>query len=365
MTLLNDDIKTISVFSGAGGLDIGALRAGANIVWANDMMEEACESYRLNIGDHIVCGDINEKKNELRGLDNVSLLIGGPPCQGFSVAGKMDANDKRSKLIWSYFSVLEMLKPEAFVMENVKALGKLEKWKPVRNKLIAEMRQLGYSVNYMILNAKDYNVPQARERLFIVGFKGDSTVAPNLLQMMLPYKHKSPSLRKSLEVLDRAGEGNNKDVCRAKITLAKHPVLRKSPYAGMIFNGMGRPLRLDGYSATVPASMGGNKTPILDEHELYDNEKPWVESYFEVLKKEPNKALHITVPKYLRRITVAEAAVIQTFPLYYKFQGTQSMRYTQIGNAVPCNLGEAVVKMVIDVLKGEKQIIRESYSMFS
>ena len=122
------DIRTVSVFSGAGGLDIGAIEAGAHVIWANDMMKEACQTYRANIGDHIVCGDINEKKKELEGLSNISLVIGGPPCQGFSVAGKMDANDKRSQLIWSYLSVLEMLKPRAFVMENVKALGTLKKW---------------------------------------------------------------------------------------------------------------------------------------------------------------------------------------------------------------------------------------------
>lgn len=106
------DIRTVSVFSGAGGLDIGAIEAGAHVIWANDMMKEACQTYRKNIGDHIVCGDINEKMNELDGITDVSLVIGGPPCQGFSVAGKMDANDKRSQLIWSYLSVLEKLQPQ-------------------------------------------------------------------------------------------------------------------------------------------------------------------------------------------------------------------------------------------------------------
>lgn len=106
-------IRTVSVFSGAGGLDIGAIMAGAHVIWANDMMKEACQTYRTNIGDHIVCGDINEKMKELDGFTDVSLVIGGPPCQGFSVAGKMDANDKRSQLIWSYLSVLEKLQPRA------------------------------------------------------------------------------------------------------------------------------------------------------------------------------------------------------------------------------------------------------------
>lgn len=268
------DIRTVSVFSGAGGLDIGAIEADAHIIWANDMMKEACATYRMNIGSHIVCGDINEKMNELNNISDISLVIGGPPCQGFSVAGKMDANDKRSQLIWSYLSVLSLLRPSAFIMENVKALGTLQKWESTRNLLIQSMRDLGYSVNYIVLNAKDFDVPQSRERIFIVGFRGDPSLIPELKEMIAPYRKPAKSLREILLMLDKAGTGNNKDLCHAKITLAQKPVLRKTPYAGMIFNGMGRPLHL----------------------------------------------------------------------------------YTQIGNAVPCNLAKAVVKMVIDVLKGKKQL---------
>ncbi len=351
------DIRTVSVFSGAGGLDIGAIQAGANVVWANDVMKEACQTYRINIGDHIVCGDINEKMKELGGFTDISLVIGGPPCQGFSVAGKMDANDKRSQLVWSYLSVLAMLKPRAFVMENVKALATLQKWESTRNLLIQSMRDLGYSVNFMVLNAKDFDVPQARERIFIVGFRGDSKVLPDLLRMIKPYRKPARTLREVLLTLDRAGTGNNQDVCRAKITLAHNPVLRKTPYSGMIFNGLGRPLRLEKYSATLPASMGGNKTPIVDENELYNNERPWVETYFDDLLANPDVPQITSVPGYLRRLTVAEAALIQTFPKGYEFQGSQSMKYTQIGNAVPCNMGKAVVQMVIDVLRGKRQML--------
>ena len=357
------DIRTVSVFSGAGGLDIGAINAGAHVIWANDMMKEACQTYRANIGDHIVCGDINEKMKELEGLSDISLVIGGPPCQGFSVAGKMDANDKRSQLIWSYLSVLDMLRPRAFVMENVKALGTLKKWEGTRDLLIQSMRKIGYSVNFMVLNAKDFDVPQARERIFIVGFRGDAAIVPDLYKMIGPYRKQAKTVREVLLTLDRAGTGNNQDRCRAKITLAQHPVLRKTPYAGMIFNGLGRPLRLNSYSATLPASMGGNKTPIIDENELYHQAEPWVDAYFERLVKDPKAPVTTVVPDYIRRITVAEAALIQTFPRDYQFQGSQSMKYTQIGNAVPCNLGKAVVKMVIDVLNGKSQIIRSCQTL--
>ena len=135
-------LNTISLFSGAGGLDIGISKAGFDIVWANDFDKDACESYKNNVGSHIRCGDIVNFKNDLTKLNfNVDLLIGGPPCQGFSVAGKMDPKDPRSKHVWTYVDILKTLLPKAFIMENVKALGVLDKWAPLRNELLKEMRR--------------------------------------------------------------------------------------------------------------------------------------------------------------------------------------------------------------------------------
>lgn len=356
--LKQNTLNTVSLFSGAGGLDIGAIMSGANIIWANDKMREACDSYTKNIGPHIHKGNIDDLKPELANLrGNVRLIIGGPPCQGFSVAGKMDAEDERSKLIWSYTDIVETILPDAFIMENVKALGLLERWANIRTSLLNRLRSLGYSVTLCILNATDYNVPQARERMFIVGFKGNANAQLDLDAMLMPYRKKAQTVREALSVLDRAGTGNNTSVCNAKITLTPNPVLRKSAYAGMLFNGLGRPLKLDGYSATLPASMGGNKTPIIDEKALYEGKRPWVETYHEELMKDASVARHTNVPTYLRRLTVDEARVLQTFPLDYEFCGSQSSQYTQIGNAVPCNLAEAICSMVIDVLQGKSKII--------
>lgn len=352
----SNDIRTISLFSGAGGLDIGAIYAGAKILWANDIKKEACESYILNIGSHIHRGDLNTFISSLDQLGDIDLVIGGPPCQGFSVAGKMDANDERSKLIWSYVRVVETVQPKAFVMENVKALATLDRWASVRSLLLQKFQDLGYSVNFIVLNASDFDVPQARERVFFIGFKNGTAIMPDLKAMIKPYRHKAQTVREALSVLDKAGQGNNKNLCKARITLTPNPVLRKSAYAGMLFNGLGRPLKLDGYSATLPASMGGNKTPIIDENALYNYETPWIEGYRDRVEKDPSVAKTENVPPFLRRMTVDEARVLQTFPLDYEFCGSQSAQYTQIGNAVPCNLGKAVCSMVIDVLKGKSVI---------
>lgn len=360
-------LKVVSLFSGAGGLDVGFKKAGFDIVWANDFNKDACETYKSNLGTHIRCGDIANFKEELTKLDfAVDLLIGGPPCQGFSVAGKMDPNDSRSKHVWTFVEILRTLKPRAFVMENVKALGVLDKWVPLRNKLLSEMRKAGYAVNYIVVNASDFNVPQARERVLFIGFKSNSSIIPDLEKMSKPYQKKAPTVRQALGVLDRAGIGNNKSLCKAKITLTKNPVLRKSPFAGMLFNGLGRPVKLDGYCSTLPASMGGNKTPIIDEMELYHNEPGWVQKYHSGIIA-GNPAQNGEAPAHLRRLTVEEVALLQTFPRDYTFYGSQSSKFKQIGNAVPCNLGFQIAKMMKDHLdfnETEKKIITLSSYIF-
>ena len=344
-------MKAISIFSGAGGLDVGFQKAGFTIAWANDFDKDACKTYKTNLGDHIRCGDINLLKQfAFDNMNDVDVIFGGPPCQGFSVAGKMDPHDPRSQHIWTFADIVKQIQPRAFVMENVKALGELAKWKPLREELLETFRSSGYMVNYVILNASDYNVPQSRERVFFMGFKGNSVVIPDLQKMIGNYRSNSPTVREALGVLDKAGTGNNKGMAKAKITITPNPIMRKSPYAGMLFNGLGRPVKIDGFCATLPATMGGNKTPIIDEEALYNGKKNWIEGYHNKIKSGQSPLTYQEAPKRLRRLTVQEAALLQTFPLSYQFSGSQSSIFKQIGNAVPCNLGFAVASMVNDCL---------------
>lgn len=360
-------MKAISLFSGAGGLDVGFKKAGFDILWANDFDKNACETYKNNIGNHIHCGDIESLKSQLVKFENeIDVVFGGPPCQGFSVAGKMNPDDPRSKHIWTFADIIEQINPRAFVMENVKALGELSKWEPLRISLLEKLRSLGYSVNFIVVNASDYDVPQARERVFFIGFKNNSFIIPDLSRMLEPYKKKGKTVREALSVLDKAGQGNNQSICKAKITLTPNPVLRKSPYAGMLFNGLGRPVKIEGYCATLPASMGGNKTPIIDEDELYKNSKSWVEDYHSKIMNGGNPSEFAEAPKRLRRLTVEESLILQTFPINYKFAGSQSSIFKQIGNAVPCNLGYAIGQMMIDYLIHEdlgKMILKLPYQL--
>ena len=343
-------MKVVSLYSGAGGLDIGFRKAGFEVIWANDYDKNACESYAKNIGNHVRCGDINSFIEELPSAQETDLVIGGPPCQGFSVAGKMDPKDPRSEHVWTFTNIVEKLEPKAFVMENVKALGKLQKWEPLRKELLSKFRNLGYAVNYVVLNATEFNVPQSRERVFFIGFKNNSKIVPDLEKMLEPYKKTAPTVRQTLSILDKVGTGNNQSICNAKITFTPNPVMRKSPYAGMLFNGAGRPVKVDGYCATLPASMGGNRTPIIDNEELYNNKENWVVKYHSDLMNGGSPKKLEKAPKRLRRLTVEESSLLQTFPIDYEFCGSQSSQYRQIGNAVPCNLGFGIANMIMDCL---------------
>lgn len=329
-------------------MDVGLLNAGFNVVAASEMDKHACDTYAENHPSvELFRGDIAEHIDEICSFSDIDLVAGGPPCQGFSVAGKMDADDPRSKLVFTFCDVVDRVKPSAFIMENVKSLGSLTKFQKVREELVRRMEASGYAVTMHILNAKDFGVPQSRERVFFVGVsKGRKTLSSAHFEQ---YRKPAPTLREAIAYLGRAGSPNNSQVTKAKITLAAKPILRKSPYAGMLFNGQGRPLNPDAWSSTLPASMGGNRTPIIDEEHLYDGKKSWVEEYHAQIMS-GSKPVFEEAPKRLRRLTIKEAAILQGFPLNYVFCGPQSKRFSQIGNAVPCDLAFVVASVVRQVL---------------
>jgi DNA (cytosine-5)-methyltransferase 1 len=351
--------KSISLFSGAGGMDIGFARAGFGSVIACELDRDACETFNLNLHE------VGHKKNlieptsvtdiDLAALPtDVDVVFGGPPCQGFSVAGKMDPEDERSQLIHSFFDIVSATKPRGFVCENVKALAISKRWEGVRQHLLNRARE-DYRVALVVLNASEFGVPQIRERMFLVGIRKDIYQATDrildfeLKQQLNSYKRLAPSISEIIKNLGKAGSSENPKTCTAKISFAKAPVLRRSPYAGMLFNGAGRPLPTRGYATTLPASMGGNKTPIIDEEEIFMGKGSFVEHYHSTLMN-GNKPLLGEAPKRLRRLTIRECMAIQTFPHNYQFFGRKSSVYRQIGNAVPCDLAEAIARSFKSIL---------------
>lgn len=352
--MVKKSYSAISLFSGAGGMDYGMEKAGIKPLVAVEIMKEASSTYRANFPETLLLNDdINNVMDELGAYKgSVDVVFGGPPCQGFSVAGKMDPNDERSKLIFTFLDVVELVSPKAFIMENVKALGTLEKWAEVRKQYFSKAESLGYNTLVLTTVATDFGVPQKRERVFFIGIKDndDPFFKVNLENILATEKNIAKSVRETLRPLGRAGTDKNPHTCTAKITFATHPVMRKSPYAGMYFNGQGRPIDVDGYSNTLPASMGGNKTPVVDEDYLYgDSTEDWMVSYHKKLL-EGERPVFEEAPHNLRRLTIKEAAKLQTFPDDYVWEGSNGKIYTQIGNAVPCLLAEAIGKTVVTYL---------------
>ena len=347
----------VSLFSGAGGMDIGFENAGIEVVFANEIVKEAADTYNANHKKEIMINkDIHDVIDTLDKFKGTDIVFGGPPCQGFSVAGKMDPNDERSKLIFTFLDVVKKIQPKAFVMENVKALVSLEKWKSIREQYFFKVQELGYKCFPYILNATEYGVSQKRERVFFIGIKGNDSFQEKIKTLIENQKQKAPPVRELLKNLGKEGSKKNPNTCTAKITFATKPIMRKSPYAGMYFNGQGRPINVDEYANTLPASMGGNKTPFIDEEYLYGgSDKDWVVNYHQGLINGTIIPKFKEAPNRLRRITIKEAAMIQSFPEDYVFCGSKGRIYTQIGNAVPCKLAEVVAKAVIIYLNGEKE----------
>lgn len=345
----------VSLYTGAGGLDMGFVRAGFAPIYSNDIDADSMDTYdewmaqaqrlfaHLEGITHI--SEVADSSTLEHLPDEADVVIGGPPCQGFSVAGHMDPTDPRSRQVWRFLSAVRHISPRAFVMENVAALAQNKRWEGIKVGMIAMAESLGYTVTLRVLNAADYGVPQNRLRMFLIGVKeGVAVPAPTTQESLV-----GKTLLSALERLPAWGEPGNDTLCSAKITPAKQPVLRQSPWAGMLFNGAGRPMHPHRPAPTLPASMGGNRTPIIDQQEIA-GEEGWVPQYHKHLMEGGSPIDEI--PSRLRRITVEEAAAIQTFPQGLHWHGKQSSQYQQIGNAVPPRLAEAVAQTVKEALEG-------------
>ena len=317
----------VSLFSGAGGMDLGFTQAGFDVLWANDHDPAACQTHRLNFKSVIVQGSI--KDIDAGGIPDADVVIGGPPCQGFSESGKMDPKDPRSQLVWEFFRVVKAKRPRWFVMENGIFL----------DALLGAFADDGWKLKFSTLDASEHGVPQNRKRFFLVGSQNREFTFP------VPLKTKI-SVREALKGLDLPGQGLNQGLCRAKIEFARSPELFRTPYIGLIFNGRsGRPLDPARPSGTLLAS-GGNQTPIIDQELLDDpNADSWlVKLHADLVAGFPPPA---TIPPQIRRLTIRELARLQGFPDDFIFAGPQTCQQAQIGNSVPPPLARRIAEQLL------------------
>lgn len=209
----------VDLFAGAGAMSYGLSLAGHKVTVASDSESETLEVHRRFHDDvEYVVGDIDEAavRNEIaEKVDDPALVVGGPPCQGWSYAGWHDRSDPRNELVWSFIDMLDRLGPDGFVMENVQGLIWMADGEAIEA-IKDAMRKVGYSVNHFVLNAADYGVPQRRKRVFIVGkATGKAPERPQPLftdstnDMFLPYHI---TVEEAIGDLPPVEEGGGKEV---------------------------------------------------------------------------------------------------------------------------------------------------------
>lgn len=300
-----------SLFCGAGGLDIGFERAGFKTVWANDFNKDACDTFRRWSDAIVVCGDIGKISED--DIPDTDIILGGFPCQGFSLSGPRKLDDSRNSLYKHYVRIVKAKRPLAFIGENVKGLLTMGGGQIIEA-IVEAFSDCGYDVRYKLLNAKHYGVPEDRERVIIVGFRKDLGIDEFV------YPEPSDSLVTLREALKDVPAPNAGDVCMA-------------PYSSR-YMSRNRKRGWDEVSYTIPA--------MAKQVTLWPGSPDMVKIDKDVWQFGDGET---------RRLSWQEAAAIQTFPVDMKFCGDLTSVYKQIGNAVPCNLAEAVAIRVRETLE--------------
>jgi DNA (cytosine-5)-methyltransferase 1 len=396
-------MKVASLFSGCGGLDLGFIQAGFEVIWANDFFKDAVETYRHNIGDHIVYGDITKIPSESI-PDNFDVLLGGFPCQGFSVANnKRSMEDERNFLYKELLRLIDDKRPKFFVGENVKGLLSMQKGKVIEM-IVDDFKSLGYNVDYKLLKSSNYGVPQNRERVVIIG---------NRLGLANPFPEKTHgenndlfnyNIRPYVTVKEVCGHLENVRQRDQSFTLNNQMIHNHVARTNVADTFWGRKQKVDQHEICDYLKFWRNKsgwsTKKVDDHFGYahtaghwfrkdnksgsiPNPSDWWElkkilgfddkfdkAVTELILKpisfeqslrinnwdRPSDTITATGPEIHpnkeRRMSVRECAIIQTFPDDFKFKGSLGNMYKQIGNAVPVLLGKRIAEML------KKELIR-------
>lgn len=353
-------VNVVSLFSGGGGLDLGFQSAGFQIIWAIDNNQNAVDTYKANIGEHIICEDIN--KVDTKKIPFADVIIGGPPCQSFSLAGNRNVEDARGQLVWKYIGIIRDIQPKAFLFENVTGLlsAKNAKGEKIIELLKRAFREIGYTVTTQVVNAADYGVPKKRKRVIIVGIKGETKFS------FPPATHNESGagLKKYVSAEEALGDLPGA-ICDENGSAA-YLTAPKTEYQKRMRGGeavtehfMPRMSELDKY-IVEHVKPGGNYMDIPPEVNserirrlqregghttCYGRMKPDEPSYtINTYFNRPNVGCNIHY-KENRLITVREALRLQSFPdSYVVVSSSKQGRNLIVGNAVPPMLAEAMAR---------------------
>jgi len=334
----------IDLFAGAGGLSVGFENSGFKSLLALDFDKDSCLTYQKNFSDtKVICGDILHISNDQLKkmvIDKVDVIIGGPPCQGFSALGKRIQTDPRNQLWREYLRIVKIFKPRIWVIENVPEILKSQEFLEI--KILAN--ELGYKIDSKVLNAADYGVPQRRQRAVIVAVLKSKFVYPeethvNVNKKDLFNTHKSNwvTVKDAFKGLSAKPDEKNLHTSR-KATALSIERYRSIPPGGNRFN---LPKNLQ------PNCWLNKPTGSTDVFGRLWWNQPSLTIRTEFYKPEKGRYLH---PSENRPITLREGARLQTFPDTFEFVGSQTSVGRQIGNAVPCLLAQKIAESVKEYL---------------
>lgn len=333
----------VSFFAGCGGLDLGFEQMGFRVVWANELEPHCRATYiRNHPNTEFVLEDICKINSDT--IPNCDGFIGGPPCQSWSVGGKQKGlDDKRGKLFLKYIELISVKKPKFFVIENVKGMLD-DKFKDVFNDFLNRLNDAGYNVQWKLLDAVNYRIPQNRERVFIVGFRKDLNVN---------FTFPNPTCIESITLENAIGDITVEPrLCSsAKMKYFDGEIEKNCLYRNhdVLMSEFG------------PFYLKGNRR------------RGWRQPSFTINATADFAPLHPSSPKMMyygyenwgfqkdklskyRRMSVRECARIQTFPdnFIFEYENVKD-GYKMIGNAVPPRLGKEIAKSILNAFNGIKQ----------
>lgn len=329
-------MNIISLFSGAGGLDLGFEKAGFNIVMANEYDKKIWATYEKNHTAPLIKGDIRSIK-ESDFPNEIDGIIGGPPCQSWSEAGALRGiNDERGQLFFDYIRILREKQPKFFLAENVSGMLANRHSEAVKN-IVSKFEDCGYDVTINLVNAADYGVPQDRKRVFYIGFRKDLHIDFKFPEPTTPNTEQKLTLRDAIgDLVDTAVPALPKNKTNGKLEILNHEYFIGA--YSTIFMSRNRVRSWDEQAFTVQAS--GRQCQLHPQAPK-----------MELVAK--NKRRFVPGKEELyRRLTVRECARIQGFPDDFEFIYTDvDYGYKMIGNAVPVNLAYIIAKQIMHALK--------------
>lgn len=345
--------NVLDLFCGAGGLSYGFERAGYRILLGIDNDAKALETFRANHeGAKTICGDITNitYKDDiwpLIGGENIDVIIGGPPCQGFSLSGPRNFNDPRNKLYLSYIRLVEEIRPRAFVIENVPGLVGLFEGE-VKDNIISVFTQMGYEVDYRILCSADYGVPQNRKRVVFVGTKQDEK------------RFEYPVPRKDLVTCEMALADLPPLINELGSEVQEYACVPQNAYQRLmrerssdVYNHIAatHSERVRHIISLVPD--GGNYKDLPEE---FRKSRNFHVAWTRFASGRPAPTIdtghrHHFHYKYNRVPTVRECARLQSFPDDFHFIGNKTQQFRQVGNAVPPLMAQCIAEQLIVALE--------------